>query len=282
MKYSISTFLWTAAFDESNLALLPQLKEHGCDGVEIARFDYNDFPATKIRRELERTGLECTMCFGLSGEYSLIDDDSSVRQKTLSFLRQLVQIAAELGATTLAGVFWSPVGYLCGRRRSDEEWQYAIEGLQLLGDTLAQCEIMLALEPVNRFENYFLNTAADAVALCEAVNHPNVGMMIDLFHANIEEKDIAEAIRSSSRYLKHLHVCENDRGIPGTGHVPWDSVFAALEEVQYDRWATIESFNFSVRETAAMGRIWRNLASTPEAIAYEGLAFLKQHAKGCV
>lgn len=212
MKYSISTFLWTAAFDESNLALLPQLKEHGCDGVEIARFAYDDFPATKIRRELERTGLECTMCFGLSGEYSLIDDDSSVRQKTLSFLRQLVQIAAELGATTLAGVFWSPVGYLCGRRRSDEEWQYAIEGLQLLGDTLAQCEIMLALEPVNRFENYFLNTAADAVALCEAVNHPNVGMMIDLFHANpILKRRISR--RQSTTLAVTLNTCTSARTI---------------------------------------------------------------------
>lgn len=276
MRYGINTVLWTKTFDESNLELLPQLKEHGFDGIEIARLQFDGFPAAKIGAQVERNKLGCTVCSGLNKGLSLISDDSAVRQRTLSFLRQVVQITAELGATTLVGPFYSPVGYLCGRRRTDDEWQWAVEGLQSLGDTLAQYKVTLAVEPLNRFETYFLTTTAEGVALCDAVNHPNVGLLIDVFHANIEEKNIADAIHSAGRHLKHIHVCENDRGTPGSGQIAWDSVFAALQEVQYDRWVVIESFNFLNKDLAAGAYVWRDLASTPEAIAYEGLAFLKR------
>ncbi len=148
--------------------------------------------------------------------------------------------------------------------------------MQTLGDTLTQYEIVLAIEPLNRYQTYFLNTLADAVALCEAVDHPNIGILFDVFHANIEEKNIPNAVRSAKRHLKHIHVCENDRGIPGTGHIPWDSLFGTLQELHYDRWVVIESFNFKNEELAARTFTWRNLAPMPEAIAYEGLAFLKR------
>jgi D-psicose/D-tagatose/L-ribulose 3-epimerase len=277
MRYGINTFLWTTAFDETHLALLPQLKEHGYDGIEIARFQFDDFDAAKIGAEIERNGLGCTVCSGLIGELNLVSDDIAVRQRTLSFVKQVVQITAELGASTLGGAFYSPIRYLPNRRRTPDEWQWAVEGLQSLGDTLVEYGVTLAVEPINRFETYFLNTTADGVALCDAVNHPNVGLLIDIFHANIEEKDIATAILSADRHLKHVHVCSNDRGTPGSGHVAWDRVNAALGEIQYDRWLVIESFDFLNHQSAALARIWRDLASTPEAIAYEGLAFLKQY-----
>jgi len=279
MRYGVNTFLWTRAFDESNLALLPQLKEHGYDGVEIARFQFDGFPAPKVGAEIERNGLGCTVCSGLTGQLNLISDDSAVRQRTLSFLQQVVQIAAELGAKTLVGPFYSPVGYLCKRRRTADEWLWAVEGLQSLGDTLAQYGVTLAVEPLNRFETYFLTTTADGIALCDAVNHPNVGLLIDVFHANIEEKDIASALKSAGRHLKHVHMCENDRGTPGSGHVAWDSIFAALQEMQYNHWVVIQSFDFLNQESAAGAYVWRDLASTPEAIAYEGLAFLKSRSQ---
>jgi D-psicose/D-tagatose/L-ribulose 3-epimerase len=278
MKYSINTFLWTTEFNESHLALLPQLKEQGYDGVEIARFNLDEFPVAKIRAMLEQTGLECTFCSGYAQPLSLVSNDSNIRQKTFFHLCQVVEIAAELGAKTLAGPFCAPVGYFCGHRRTSDEWQRAVEGLQLLGETLVQHDITIALEPINRFETYFINTAADAVALCEAVDHPHVGMMLDLFHANIEEKNIAQAIRNSAQHLKHLHLCENDRGIPGTGHLPWSDIFQALKEVEYKGWGAIESFSPSVPETAVLGYIWRDIISTPEAMIGEGLRFLKQQS----
>src|SRR5579883_1860819 len=215
MKLGINTLLWTAAFDRSHLDLLPRLKEAGFDGVEIARFDFAGFPAAEIRRSLAANDLGVTFCRAATGAHSLICDDVGQRQKTIAFIKEGIAQAAELGSDMLMGPFCSAVGYLCGRRRTDQEWQRAVESLHSLTETLDQHGVTLVLEPLNRFETYFLNTTADAVALCDAVGHPRVKLMVDTFHANIEEKCIGEAIRQASHYLHHVHTCENDRGIPG-------------------------------------------------------------------
>jgi D-psicose/D-tagatose/L-ribulose 3-epimerase len=162
-----------------------------------------------------------------------------------------------------------------GRRRTRDEWQRGIDSLQSLGDTLAAHDVTLAVEPLNRFETYALNTAEDAYALCEAVGHPNVGILYDTFHGHIEEKDTGNAIRRTDKHLKHVHTCENDRGIPGSGQVRWDKVFPALNDVRYDGWLVIESFGQNVPEIAAAACIWRDLAPTPESIMTDGLKFLR-------
>lgn len=181
------------------------------------------------------------------------------------------------GRQDYRGPLYSPVGYLPGRRRTVDEWKWAVDCYQSLGPVLAQTGVTIAIEPLNRFETYFLNTAEDAVALCDQIGHPNVGILFDTFHANIEEKDIAQAYRIVGKHLKHVHTCENDRGIPGTGHVDWPGVFQALRDLKYDAWLTIESFGFSLGELSAAASIWRDIAPTPASIAFEGVKFLKQN-----
>jgi D-psicose/D-tagatose/L-ribulose 3-epimerase len=206
---------------------------------------------------------------------NLIGADPAVRRRTQTFLRDLVKAVADTGARIIAGPLYSPVGYLPGRRRTPDEWNWAVEGYQSVTDTLQAYDVTLAIEPLNRFETYFLNTAADAALLCDQVNHPNVGILFDTFHANIEEKDIAAGYRTVGRHLKHVHTCENDRGIPGSGHVEWDAVFQALRDLRYDGWLTIESFGFALGEISSAAAIWRDIERTPESIAYEGIKFLK-------
>jgi D-psicose/D-tagatose/L-ribulose 3-epimerase len=278
MKVGANTLIWTAAFDRTHLPLLPRIKERGFDGVEIARFDFHDFPAAEIRRNLKENGLECTFCSALTGDLSLISNDAAVRKKTMAFLRDGIRTAAELDARIFMGPFYSQVGFLTGRRRTDNEWRLAVDGLQSLGEILTENGVVLAIEPLNRFETYFLNTAADAAALCDQVNHPNVSLALDTFHGNIEEKDLGSAFRTAGKHLKHVHACENDRGIPGSGHVDWTGVFGALRDLQYDGWLVIESFGFTIKEIAAAACIWRDLAPSPEDIAFEGLRFLKSRA----
>lgn len=278
MKYSVHTFLWTRTFDASHLDLLPQLKSWGFDGIEIARYQFDDFPAGRIGEEISRAQLQCTLCCGLTGQYSLISGDASIRQKTLGFLQDTIAIAAELGVEKLVGPLVAPIGFLAGRRRDADEWQLAIAGLQQISEMLATYGLTLAIEPMNRYQTYFLNTVADTVALCQAVNSPQIGVLLDLFHANIEEKSIPAAIRAAGRYLKHLHVCENDRGIPGTGHLDWQGIFEALREIDYDDWVAIESFNFQDAEISKAACVWRDLAISPGAIAQDGLPFLKRMA----
>ncbi len=275
MRFGVNTFIWSADCDRQILDLLPTVKERGFDGVEVPLFRPGAFPASDLRRELKRNDLECTACSILTGELSLISKDSSVRRKTLCHMEGCVKAASEAGISLIAGPLYARVGYLPGRRRTTDEWRWAVECYQSLGPVLQQYGVEIAIEPLNRFETYFLNTVADAVELCEQIGHPSVGILFDTFHANIEEKQIAAACRTAGRHLKHVHTCENDRGTPGTGHVDWPGLFRVLEELEYNGWLTIESFGFTLGDLSAAASIWRDLAPTPESIAFEGVKFLR-------
>ena len=275
MKFGVNTFLWAAGIDRDVLNRFPAIKQQGFDGVELPLIRPADFPLAEIRRSLEESQLACTCCSVLPRELSAIGEDAAVRHKTLAHLADCVRVAAEAGAKIIAGPLYSPVGYLPGRRRTEDEWKWAVECYQSLGGVLRSHGITIAVEPLNRFETYFLNTAADAEKLAAEIDHPNVGVLFDTFHANIEEKDVAAALRSVAPHLKHVHACENDRGTPGSGHTDWPGVFRALGELRYDGWVTIESFGFALGELSAAASIWRDLAPSAEVIAFEGVKFLK-------
>ncbi len=276
MKFGVNTFIWADHFGEGQFSLLPPIKQAGFDGVEIPLLDPVGLPAAEIRRALADNGLACTFCSVLPPGLNTIADDGGVRRKTIEHWTRCMEVAAEIGGTIIAGPLYSPVGYLPGRRRTTDEWQHAVECFSTLGPALEQHNITLAIEPLNRFETYFLNTAADAVQLCREIAHPRVGILFDTFHANIEEKSVADALLATRGYLRHFHSCENDRGTPGTGHVEWRSVMAALRELGYDGWLTIESFGFTLGPLSAAAAIWRDLARTPESIAFEGVRFLRK------
>ena len=275
MKFGVNTFIWAAGIDRDLLARFASIRQHGFDGVELPLIRPAQMPVADILRGLKENRLGCTFCSVLPPELSVISDDAAVRQKTRTHLADCVRVAAECGAGLIAGPLYSPVGYLPGRRRTRDEWDRAVECYQSLGDTLHSYGVTIALEALNRFETYFLNTAADAARFAREVGHPKVGVLFDTFHANIEEKDVAAALRTTAPQLKHVHACENDRGIPGTGHTDWLGVFQTLGDLRYDGWVTIESFGFSLGDLSAAASIWRDLAPSAEAIAFEGVTFLK-------
>jgi D-psicose/D-tagatose/L-ribulose 3-epimerase len=276
MKFGVNTLIWSATFDPSHFGLLPSIKEAGFDGVEVPLFRPAEFAASSIRKAAESYGLECNVCTVLVDDLSLISENADIRRRARLHLEDVAKAAAEAGASMVAGPLYSPVGYLPGRRRTTDEWKWAVEGFQSLGETLAAHGVTFAIEPLNRFETYFLNTAADAAALAEQIDHPNIGILFDTFHANIEEKNIAAGYCTVGAHLKHVHTCENDRGIPGSGHVEWKEVFRALRQLKYDDWLTIESFGFALKGLSAAAAIWRDIERTPESIAFEGVKFLKK------
>jgi len=141
-----------------------------------------------------------------------------------------------------------------------------------------QYGITMALEFLNRFETFFINTSADAVKMCKDVGEPCMGVHFDTFHANIEEKDVPEAVRKTGKFLKHFHASENDRGMIGSGHIPYKEVFAELKKLKYDGWVVVESFGSSFKELAAACCIWRDLVPDPEVFAKEALKYLKNIA----
>jgi len=276
MKLGVNTFIWSAEFTRAQLDLLPRIKEHGFDGVEVPMFDPAGFPAAEIREAVAANGLECTVCSIIPAGRNLVSDDPEVRRRTRQHLHDSIEATAEVGARLIDGPLYSPVGYLPGRRRTPDEWKWAIDGYQSVTATLEACGVTLAIEPLNRFETYFLNTASDAAALCDAVGHPRVGVAFDTFHANIEEKNLARACRLLGAHLKHVQISENDRGTPGSGHIDWTSLLGTLRDLGYDEWLTIESFGPSLGAFSAAVAIWRDIEPTPDSIAFDGVRFLRR------
>lgn len=275
MKLGVNSFLWTANFGPEQFNILPRVKGWGFDAFEIPVFDPARVKLRAIRRELEVNGLACTICAILPPGLSPIDADATVRSRTREHLARCVEFTAEMGANLLSGPVYAPVGYLPGRRRTEDEWRWAVECFQELGPVLEENGITLAIEPLNRFETFFLNTLSDTSALCDAIGHPRIGVLLDTFHANIEEKSIPDSCRMLGTRLRHVHACENDRGIPGSGHVDFAGMVDALNEIGYDGYLTIESFGFNLPEMSAAAAIWRDLAPSPEDIASKGIAYLR-------
>jgi D-psicose/D-tagatose/L-ribulose 3-epimerase len=277
MKIGANTLIWSGEYDDRVRKLLPLIKEKGFDGIEFPLFRLEGFDAAAVRRDTEAAGLECTVASAFVHGVSPISEDAWTRSKAIQHLIDLIRTSADAGAKILCGPMYSPVGYLPGRRRTADEWKFAVEGLQAVGDALSTNHVTLAVEPLNRFETYFLNTAADAVRLCDEIGHPKIGILFDTFHANIEEKNIGAALRLAGKHLRHVHTCENDRGIPGSGHVGWAGVFQALHDVHYNGWLTIESFGFNIGDISAAAAIWRDIEKTPDSIAFDGIGFLKDN-----
>ncbi len=275
MKFGVNTFIWADGFNREQIPLLSRIKEAGFDGVEVPLFGPNDLQDSEVRRALVSSGLECTVCSIIPAGLSLVSDDADVRNKTIEHLRGCIRTCNEIEARVMGGPLYAPVGFLPGRRRTEEEWKRVVGAFQSLGPDLDRAGVTAAIEPLNRYETYFLNTAEDAAKLCQEIAHQKAGILFDTYHANIEEKNVADAIRVAGPYLKHFHSCENDRGIPGTGHVDWPNVFESIKQTGYDGWLTIESFGFAVGAVSAAASIWRDLAPKAEDIAFEGLRFLQ-------
>ncbi len=271
MKYAAHSMMWTATFTEKDLGLFDRLKRMGFDGLEIFLNHPESLPMEKIKEKMNETGMECTLSVGLGKEQNLISPDRGARDAGVAFLKEGVDVACELGTDVVSGVIYAAWGEFTGKMRTEDEWNYSKECLLKVAEHAKGKGVVLALEPVNRFETYFLNTIEDTRKMVEEINHPNVGIHADTFHMNIEEESFYGAIKMAGEHLCHVHLCENNRGIPGTGHIPWDDVFRALRELNYDRWAVVESFVPAVEEVARMTAIWRQLAPSADVMAEEGL-----------
>jgi D-psicose/D-tagatose/L-ribulose 3-epimerase len=276
VKFGANTFIWTESFGPENFGLLPRLKKAGLDGIEIGMLAPASVPASVIRNELAKAGLECTTCSILPKDVSLIAADPDLRRRARLHIEDCLKATADLGGRVLCGPLYSPVGYFSGQRRTTDEWRRAIEGWQEIAPVAARLGIQVAIEPLNRFETYFLNTVADAANLCDEISSTSVGILVDTFHANIEEKSIGPALLKAGKHLKHIHSCENDRGTPGSGNVNWQEFFSTIKSLHYDGWLVIESFGFSLGGLSAAASIWRDLAPEPESIPFEGVKFLRE------
>jgi len=275
MKLGVSAFAWAGRIEPWLLNLLPAIRSLGLDGFEIPMFDPALLPAAEIRSAFEQSGLECTVCAILPAGINPISPDEGVRKIALRHLKQCVEVTASLGAKLLGGPLYAPIGYFTGYRPTAGEWRWATKAFQSLGDTLDACDVTLSIEPVNRSETFFLRTAKEALALCQAVDHPRVGVTIDTFHANIEEKNPAAAVLSLRDRLRHMHISENDRSLLGRGHVDFPGIVDALRTIGYEGYLMIEGFGFLPEVKDGPGTLWADCNVSPMDIASQGAAYLR-------
>ena len=275
MKYGMNLLLWTGNVTAEHFPLLGKLKAAGFDGVEIPVFGGEPADYKPVRAELDKLGLKCTTVTILTAETNAISPDAGVRQKAGEWLKKVVDINHVLGSETVVGPYHSAIGVFSGNGPTGDEKKRSADVLRQAAEYAKQANLMMAIEYLNRFECYLLNTVAQAVELVRAVDHPNFRTMYDSFHAHIEEKDPAAAIRAVAPVLAHVHISENDRSTPGTGQVNWDATFQTLKEIKYDGWMVIEAFGRALPDLAAATKIWRDLFPSAEEVYSKGLAFMK-------
>jgi D-psicose/D-tagatose/L-ribulose 3-epimerase len=279
MKYGVNTMVWTTRVGKELEPLFFRVKKWGFDGVELFLSPEEPVDIPGVRSILDRAGLERTTCSVLPREANLVSPQAEVRARGVEHLRKCVQRTAELGASLMCGPIYAGLGVMTGARRTPDEWDWAVEGLGSVARYAQGLGVTLCAEPLNRFETYFLNTLEDAARLVRDVGEPNLRVHFDTFHANIEEQNPAAALRSIGKELGHVHLSENDRGIPGTGHNDWRGVLLALKAIGYNGWLTIESFAHPEPELRAAAAIWRDLAPSGDALAERGLRFIEQLAR---
>jgi D-psicose/D-tagatose/L-ribulose 3-epimerase len=277
MRYGMNLLLWTTdAASDAFAPTLERLAALGFDGVEVPVFDSDPAAYRRLGRRLDDLGLARTAVTVRGAEDDPISPDPAVRALGLERAKRALDCCAELGAGLLVGPLYAALGVFSGRGPSEDEWQRGVASVRAMAEHAAGTGTTLALEPLNRFEIYLLNSAADGARFVREVAHPRCRLMYDTFHANIEEKSPSGAIAACVDTLAHVHISENDRSTPGRGQVNWAETFDALARIGYDGWLTIEAFGLALPALAAATRIWRPMFVDELSLAGDGLAFMRR------
>ncbi len=277
MKYGINLLLWTDRMHDGLMPVVEQVKAVGYDGVEMPMFELNEALYADWGRKLDDVGLERTAVTIRGAGDNPISPSASVRAAAVDAMKKTIDCCHAAGVPLLVGPTHSAIGEFSGTGPTEDEFNWGVETMRQAAEHAAGAGVTIVTEYLNRFENYFLTSVEQTVAFVAAVDHPNVRMMYDTFHANIEEKNLATAIAAAMPWTRLVHISENDRSTPGQGHVAWDETFDALHAAGWEGWMVVEAFGLALPAIAAATKIWRKMYSTEEQLASDALAFMKAH-----
>jgi D-psicose/D-tagatose/L-ribulose 3-epimerase len=278
----LSTFVLASPFSDADAdAAFAKVAALGYDVVEVCVEDPTLLSAGALCDAAARTGLAIGICGAFGPDRDLSAEDPGRREAGLAYLRGCVDLAAAVGSPHVAGPMYAPTGQtrLLPPQERARQRDRAAESLRAAADHAGERGVRLAIEPLNRFETDLVNTVEQGLELCAAVGRDNVGLLVDTFHMNIEEKSLAAAVRLGGEAIFHVQVSENDRGAPGSGHVPWPEFFGSLAEIGYRGQIVVESFLPTVAEIARAVSLWRPVAPSMDQLAADGIAFLKSSLK---
>ncbi|MCG3211809.1 MAG: D-tagatose 3-epimerase [Anaerolineae bacterium] len=279
MKFGANTWIWFAPVTVADIkSVAPQMAKGGFDMIELPLEMIDGFDTKEAAAVIREYGLGVSTCAAMGPDRDLIHEDKAIQENGKAYIRHCIDAAQTLGATNLVGPIYSAVGRTW--QMTDDErardTDLLVKQLKELGAYAADHGVVMGVEPLNRFETSFINLASQVIEVVDRVDSPGCKIMLDTFHMNIEERSLGDAIRAAGPRLVHLHSCENDRGAPGSGHVPWNDVAQALKDINFDGPVVIESFTAKVKSIARAAAIWRAMAPTQDIIAYDGVKFLRQ------
>ena len=280
MKIGMNMLLWTGHVTEDHVPVLRALKDTGFDGVEVPVFDPSDVSHfAKLGGILDDLGLQRTAVALIPDEaHNPLSADSAARAGAVDHLGRVIDCCAALGAQALVGPWFQPLGVFTGEGPTEAELERCADVHRQVAGKACDAGLICALEPLNRFECYLLNTCEQSSSYLERLGEPGFGILYDTFHANIEEKDAIAALHTAfaKGHVNHVHISENDRGTPGRGHAPIRETIHALKALGYDGWLTIEAFGKALPELAAATRVWRDFFASPEEVYTEGYAHIRR------
>lgn len=277
MKYGINLLLWTDRMHDGLTPVVEQVKAMGYDGVEMPMFELNEALYKAWGKKLDDIGLERTAVTIRGAGDNPISPSASVRAAAVDAMKKTIDCCHAAGVPMLVGPTHSAIGEFTGAGPTEDEFKWGVETMRHAAEHAADANVTIVTEYLNRFENYFLTSVEQTVNFISAVDHPNVRMMYDTFHANIEEKSLSSAIAAAMPWTKLVHISENDRSTPGQGHVAWDETFDAIRANDWDGWMVVEAFGLALPAIAAATKIWRKMYATEEQLASDALAFMKAH-----
>ncbi|RQP19242.1 MAG: sugar phosphate isomerase/epimerase [Parapedobacter sp.] len=280
-RFGINTFLFTGAFTNAATALFADFSSWGFDSVEIAMDNPGCIDSGLIKEALDRHGLVCGSVCAAMGPGRDLRGDALEQASAVEYLKSCIRLLPQLGCNLLAGPLYSTVGRANAESREDyrRQWESVVNHLKSLSRYAADFGIRLAIEPLNRYETDFVNTAKQVKELVAAVDSPPIMIHLDSYHMNIEEKHPEEAILLAGEKLGHFHACGTDRGTPGNDHTNWSGIFSALKQIGYTGDIVIESFTPDVQIIAKAASIWRQIEPSQKDIAIDGLSFLRSQWK---
>lgn len=282
-KYGAHIFLWTERWSSGEIFLIRKAASLGLDVLEIAVGDDVEFDASLIKKVAGEEGVEIVLSPGgvWPMEADLSSHEASHRRKGLDWHCHWIDKAAESNATAYTGALYAHPGHIDKRRITEEDLQYAAEGLHQLAEYAARRQVKIVLEPMSHFRVSLINTPRQVMTLIEKISHFNVYVLLDTYHLVTEIRDYGEAVKIMSPRLWGIHACENDRGVPGGGIVPWGALFSALKECNFSGYFILETYNSSIRngDFAFSRGMFHHVCPDGDEFAKKGISFIKEQLR---
>ncbi|MBP6507926.1 MAG: sugar phosphate isomerase/epimerase [Opitutaceae bacterium] len=280
MQYAGHIYLWTELWSDREVGLFQRARALGLNLLEISVGDDVQFDPALTKRAAADAGMGVVI--GPGGQWpdgaDLSDDEPSNCRLAFDWHRKQIDLAVAMGALGYSGAIYGRPGKVLKRRPPPDEYARTAEGLHGLAAYAQQAGVALALEPMSRFRTHLVNTPAQALRLVELAAHPHLKISIDTYHAATEVRDLPAAIRAAGSKLWALHACENDRGVPGGGLMPWQEILAAVRETSAE-FIEFESYNTSLGDFGWKRGLFQNVCPDGDAFVRQGLEFIRSLMK---